>query len=305
METWSSPMNPLVILNPAANRGKMDRYRTLVRRHLEHEQAEYRETTQQGEAKELAQRAAEQGRSIVIVGGDGSVNEVINGILTSDRRAPLGIVAAGSGNDFAWHTLKLPRDPNASIVRALKGRPVNVDVGVANGRYFATVFSVGLDADMAITSEQIKKMPIMRVPHLYTISALKQIIFGYSRCPWLRLCLDNSQPLDQQQFKRYALMVVTIGPTYGGGFRINPTADHKDGQFDICTISYTPRIRALRLLPAVKRGKHASFPEVTFFRAKSVQVESNQIVNAMIDGEVMSVTTCDAKILPGALWVRV
>src|SRR6266566_395740 len=100
MVTWSSTSNTLVILNPAANRGKMGQYRALMHRHLEQELAEYRETTKRGEAKELSQWAANQGRSIVVVGGDGTVNEVVNGILTSGRPVPLGIVAAGSGNDL-------------------------------------------------------------------------------------------------------------------------------------------------------------------------------------------------------------
>jgi diacylglycerol kinase (ATP) len=304
MDTLSSSANTLVILNPAANRGKMSQYRALVHRHLEHELAEYRETTKRGEAQELSQQAAEQGRSIVVVGGDGTVNEAVNGILASGRSVPLGIVAAGSGNDLAWNTLILPRDPEASILRALKGQPTNIDIGVANGRYFASFFSVGLDADMVVASEWMKKIPFMAGSRLYTSAALKQLLFGYHRCPWLKLCVDDGQQLDQQHFEHYTLMVVSIGPTYGGGFRINPSADHKDGLFDICMVNYIPRLRALRLLPVAKRGQHVGLPEITFYRAKSLQVVSQHVVNTMVDGEIMSAMTCDARILPGALWVR-
>ena len=107
MEHSPSSDNPIVILNPAANRGKMDQYRALLRRRLDAEpQAEYIETTRQGEAQELAMNAAKEGRSVIIVGGDGSVHEVVNGILRAGRRVPLGIVAAGSGNDYAWNTLQ-------------------------------------------------------------------------------------------------------------------------------------------------------------------------------------------------------
>ncbi len=301
---WSTSADSLVILNPAANRSKMTRYRAAVRKFLEREHAEYRETTKKGEAEELAQSAAEQGRSVVVVGGDGSVNEAVNGILASGRRVPLGIVAAGSGNDFAWNILKLPRDPDAAIKRALGGQPIDVDAGVVNGRYFANVFSMGLDADMAVTAEQMKKIPFMSGTRLYTSAALRQLLFGYHRCPWLTLYLDDGQQPDEQQAQRYTLMVVSIGPTYGGGFRINPTADPFDGLFDICTISYTPRLHALRLLPIIKRGEHAGFPEVTFYRAKSVHIKSRQVINICLDGEVTSATACDVKILPGALWVR-
>jgi diacylglycerol kinase (ATP) len=305
METSPSSRNPLVILNPAANRGNMTHHRAVVRSRAEHENAEYVETTQQGEAKERAQCAAEQDRSIIIVGGDGTVHEVINGILAAGRRIPLGIVAAGSGNDFAWNTLKLPHDPAAAIERAFTGQLVDVDAGIVNGEYFANSFSVGLDADIAVAAGQMKKIPFMSGVRLYYGATLKQLLFGYHRCPWLTIRLDDGQQLDETQAKHYVLMAVTIGPTYGAGFRINPTADHTDGLFDICAISYTPLMRALRLLPVVQKGEHAGLPEVTFFRAKSVHIEARQAVNIQMDGETTCATNYDARILPGALWVRV
>lgn len=297
--------NPLVILNPAANRGKMDRLREVVRNRLLREQADYRETTKQGEAKELALTAAKEGRPVIIVGGDGSVHEVVNGILASGRRVPLGIVGAGSGNDFAWNTLRLPRDPTAAIERAFSGRLVEVDAGIVNGCYFANSFSVGLDADIAVAANRMKNIPLMSGLRLYYTSTLKQLLFGYNRCPWLSFKLDDGELAGNAQFRRYVLIAVTHGPTYGAGFRINPSADHTDGLFDICTIDYMPLLRALKLLPIVKKGEHAGLPEITFYRAKSVYIESQYPVNVQMDGETTSAKSYDAKILPGVLWVRI
>ena len=299
------PAHPLVILNPAANRGKMDWHRAVVRNRLLHERADYRETTRPGEAKELAFTAAKAGRPVIIVGGDGSVHEVVNGILASERRVPLGIVGAGSGNDFAWNTLRLPRDPTAAIERALDGRPVEVDAGIVNGRYFANSFSVGLDADIAVAAGRMKHIPLMSGSRLYYTSTLKQLLFGYNRCAWLSLKLDDGEEAGTAPFRRYVLMAVTHGPTYGGGFRINPGADHTDGLFDMCTIDYMPLLRALKLLPIVKKGEHAGLPEITFYRAQAVSIESQHPVNVQMDGETMNAQSYDAKILPGALWVRI
>ncbi|HKF36723.1 MAG TPA: diacylglycerol kinase family protein [Ktedonobacteraceae bacterium] len=296
---------PLVILNPAANRGKMAWHREVVRNRLLREQADYRETTRGGEAKELALTAAKEGRPVIIVGGDGSVNEVVNGILASERRVPLGIVGAGSGNDFAWNTLGLPRDPAAAIERALGGRLVEVDAGIVNGRYFANSFSVGLDADIAVAASRMKNIPLMSGSRLYYTSTLKQLLFGYDRCSWLSFKLDDGEKAGTAQFRRYVLMAVTHGPTYGAGFRINPGADHTDGLFDICTIDYMPLLRALKLLPIVRKGEHAGLPEITFYRAKSVYIESQHPVNVQMDGETTSAKNYDAKILPGALWMRI
>src|SRR5437870_4358579 len=306
MNTSPPSHNPIVILNPTANRGNMQQHRALIRHRLEKEpQAEYVETTRQGEAQELARKAAEEGRPVIIVGGDGSVHEVVNGILSSSRRVPLGIVAAGSGNDYAWNTLKLPHDPVAAIERAFTGQLVESDAGIVNGKYFVNSFSVGLDADIAVAAGKMKKIPFMSGSRLYYSATLKQLLFGYHRCPWLRLTLDAGTEPIESEFMHYVLMAVTNGPTYGAGFRINPTADYQDGFFDVCTISYTPLLRALKLLPVVQKGAHSGLPEVTFYRARSLRIESKKPVNIQMDGETTCAMNFDARILPGALWVRV
>jgi diacylglycerol kinase (ATP) len=249
-------------------------------------------------------QAAKEGRSVIIVGGDGSVHEVVNGVLATGRRIPLGIVAAGSGNDFAWNTLKLPHDPAAAVERAFAGQLTDVDAGIVNGRYFANSFSVGLDADIAVAAGWMKKLPLMSGERLYYSTTVKQLLFGYHHCPWLKLSLDGDTVGNGTE-RHYVLAAVTNGPTYGAGFRINPTANHTDGLFDICTIDYTPLLRALKLLPVVQKGEHAGLPEVTFYRAKTVRIESRQTVNMQMDGETTSATRFDAEILPGALWIRI
>jgi diacylglycerol kinase (ATP) len=306
MESSQSSGNPLVILNPAANRGKMDKYRTVVRSRVESERAEYVETSRQGEAKERAMAAANDGRGVIIVGGDGSVHEVVNGILCSGRHVPLGIVGAGSGNDFAWNSLKLPQDPAAAVERAFNGQLVEVDAGIVNGRYFANSFSVGLDADIAVAADRMKNFPLMSGARLYYITTVKQLLFGYHRCPWLSFKLDGGdEQTNTMQAKRFVAIAVTNGPAYGAGFRINPNADHTDGLFDICTIDYMPLLRALRLLPIVKKGEHVGQPEITFYRAKSVSIESQKPVNVQMDGETSHSQSYHVENLPAALLVRV
>jgi diacylglycerol kinase (ATP) len=306
MDTLASFGNPLIILNPAANRGKMDKYRAVVRERAVRDRLAYIETTKRGEAKDVAMLAAQAGRSIIVVGGDGSVHAAVNGILSSGLRVPLGIVAAGSGNDFAWNTLKLPRDPVEAIEKALHGKLIEVDAGIVNGQYFANSFSVGLDADIAIAANRLKNFPFISGARLYYAATIKQLLLGYSNCPMLSLQFESSEGLTAQiHEKRCVLMAVTNGPTYGAGFRINPKANHTDGLFDVCTIDYAPLLRALRLLPVVKKGDHFGLPEVTFYLAKSVLIESQQRVNVQVDGETSNAKTYAAHNLPSALLVRV
>jgi diacylglycerol kinase (ATP) len=305
MEAPEARRYPLVILNPAANRGKMDRYREAVRRRVEREHAEYVETTRRGEAKELTRRAAEEGRPVVIVGGDGSIHEAVNGMLSAGSRVPLGVVAAGSGNDYAWNTLGLPHDPAAAIERAFTGQGIAVDVGLVNGEYFANSLSVGLDANIAVTAEQLKQLPFMSGSRLYYSAVLKQLLFGYHHCPWLTLQLDEGQHAGGQQAQRYVVLAVTIGPTYGAGFRICPRADYRDGLLDICTIRYAPLARALKLLPTVQKGEHADLPEAAFYTARLVSIQARQPVAVQMDGETGSASRFDVSIVPAALQVRV
>ena len=306
MSTISSFGNPLIILNPAANRGKMDKYRTLILDRAKREQARYVETTKQGEAKELAMIAAKEGCPLIVVGGDGSVHEVVNGILCSGSRVPLGIIGAGTGNDFAWNTLKLPRDPLRSIDKAFHGQLVEVDAGIVNGRYFANSFSVGLDAAVAASADRLKKIPLLSGSRLYYTASLKELLLGYRKCPWLSLQLQREDGSTIKiQSKRFVLIAVTNGPTYGAGFRINPKANHGDGLFDVCTIDYVPLLRALKLLPVVKKGEHMGLPEVTCYLAKSVAIESQHRVGIQMDGETSYSNSYSAKNLPAALLLRV
>ena len=294
--------SPLVMLNPTANRGHMQQYRELVRRKVTVEGANYVETTRAGEAEELARQAASEGRPVIVVGGDGSVYEVVNGLLASGQRVPLGIVGAGSGNDFAWNTLRLPRDPARALERAFAGTLVDVDAGRVNGRYFANAFSLGLDADIAVAAQHLKRWPLMSGARLYYSASLKQLLFSYQHCPHLSFKLDACEWLEMD---RYVLLAVSNGPTYGGGFRINPTADHTDGWFHICAIRFVPLARALRLLPVVQRGEHARVAEAHFFQAKTIQIESLHPVHMQVDGETDCAQSYRAEILPGALCVRV
>jgi diacylglycerol kinase (ATP) len=307
METLEPSNHPLVLLNPTANRGHMAAHRAVIRSRLAQEQVEYVETSGAGEARERAIRAARAGQAIIVVGGDGTVNEVVNGILTAaaERRVPLGIVPAGSGNDFAYNTLGLSRDPLVALERALHGDVIEVDVGTVNGLYFVNSFSVGLDADIAATANRLKKVPFMSGARLYYGSSLSRLLFGYHRCPWLTFYLEGADVYKQTEPHHYVLLAVTNGPAYGAGFRINPAANPSDGQLDVCAISYAPLLRSLKLLPVVQRGEHGEEPEVAFYRAKTVHIESRRLVTMGVDGETSSASSFDVQILPGALSVRV
>ena len=291
---------PLVILNPVGNRGRTARLRAPIEKALAGGRGELALTDSIGAAQRIAADAARAGRSIVAVGGDGTLSEIANGILASGQRVPLGIVPAGSGNDYACETLKLPRDPLKALEIALHGTPTPMDAGAVNGRFFINSLGVGLDANVAARAERLKRVPFLRGKALYQVASIYEVLFQYHRCPQLRVSLDGAA----HDERSYAVAAVTIGPTYGGGFRINPTANPTDGMFDVCLIVKPAQIRALRLLPMVKKGQHTNQPEVRQLLVRALELESDKPIYAHCDGEVFTAQRFEARILPGALLIR-
>lgn len=289
---------PLVVLNPASRHGR--KVRAAIERALRGKRGVLVLTSGPSEAERLAVQAAEDGRGVIAVGGDGTVAEVANGILTSGQSVPLGIVPAGNGNDYAYRTLHLPTALDAAIEVAFNAPAQPMDIGKANGRYFVNDLGVGIDANIAAAAERLKRVPFLRGQRLYFTASLDQLLFHYADCPDLLVTCDGQ--VDAR--RTYALAAVSIGPTYGGGFRINPSADPRDGLFDVCLIWKPALLRALRLLPQVQRGQHLDQPEVRHLRAKSVLLEALRPINAHSDGEVVVGERFEARILPAALLVR-
>ena len=300
MSALASTFPPLVILNPMANGGRARPLRALLERALADGRGELTLTTKPGHGALLATQAVRDGRGVVVVGGDGSIHEVAGAMVAAGTQLPLGIVPAGTGNDYAYRALRLPHDPLQALERALTGRPVALDVGIMNGRCFVNALGVGLDANIAATAERFKRAPFLRGQALYWTASLNELLLHYNRCPELSVILDD-EPLER---RRYALADVSIGPTYGGGFAINPGADPTDGLFDLCAIWKPSLPRALRLLPKVERGQHLHEAEVSCRRVRHVVLEAQRPIYAHLDGEVISGQRFDARIRPGALLVR-
>jgi diacylglycerol kinase (ATP) len=292
--------SPVVILNPKSNSGRAERLRAPLAKALAGGRGELTLTQAPRDAERLARDAATSGRDVVVVGGDGTITEAANGVLGVGAAVRLGIVPAGSGNDYAYETLKLPHNPLRALEIALNGEARAMDVGQVNGRYFLNALGVGLDANIAAAAEKLKRYPFMRGQTLYWAASLRELLFHYNLCPQLTVRYD-----DQPEERRvYALAAVSIGPTYGGGFRINPDADPHDGYFDLCTIWKPSLPRALRLLPMVEKGKHLREKEVARARVRHIVMEADRLIHAHLDGEVMLERRFEARILPGALLVR-
>jgi diacylglycerol kinase (ATP) len=286
-----SPPRSLVIVNPVAGGGRARRAVPTILATLERTGviSEVQYSRHPGDAEDLARRAAAEGLAPVIgVGGDGTLQEIVNGLLTAADPPPLGIVPAGSGNDFA-RGLGLPLAARHAAALIAGARAVAVDLGRSGGRYYLNVAGVGFDAEVAAA--------VARGGRWRYLAATVRNLWRY-----------RNQPLvvhvDGEVVARRALLVaVANGPCYAGGMRICPDARPSDGLLDVCVIGDVTRLEILRLLPGVFFGRHARHPKVEFRRSRVVRIEGPPGTRAHVDGESCGTVPVEFRAVPAALRV--
>lgn len=275
-----------VIANPLAGRGRGRHTIPIVSRLLEREGVHFslEETRYAGHAIELARQAIkEKYRTIVALGGDGTVHEIINGIYSDDGKGTvlaedvrLGIIPAGSGNDFAY-AVGVPPDIYRACKRLLNGTTRLVDMGLINGRLFAYGVGIGFDAEVNIESRKIKWLRGMAV---YLIALLK-VMLSRRKTYQLEIVVDGVQ------LKERAMMVsIANGRRYAGVFLVTPYAKVDDGLLDLCIISPISRFDMLRFLPLVVKGRHTELSAVKMYSAREIVVKSESPLISHVDGEI-------------------
>jgi YegS/Rv2252/BmrU family lipid kinase len=281
------PNKVKLILNPIADHGRAShavaRLQPIV---SEYGGAEWGGTVYPGHATDLARQAGEQGfDNVIAVGGDGTVHEVINGLmqLPENKRPLLGVVPVGSGNDYA-HFLKLPLDPEEALHHALKGEASRLDVGKItdeNGRseYFNNTLGIGFDAIVTIRTQKIK---IVHGFAMYFLAVMQTIATNFD-------CIPMKVRTDQEAWSQPSLMLsIGNGPREGGGFLITPDAKMDDGLLHYVTIGKLTRLRMLQLVPEVQKGTHGRHKEFRMGTMKAMSVDAERPLLIHLDGEVFA-----------------
>lgn len=300
-----------IILNPTSGRGAAGRARPLIEQTLRGLGLEFDLVTSERpwHAAELAQQAAQAGYAVVVAaGGDGTANEVLNGLMAATAQplptAPpaMGLLAIGRGNDLAFG-LGIPPGTEAGCRVLAHGVRRRIDVGHAvgglypQGRYFGNGVGIGFDA--VVGFESVKMKPLTGFAS-YVAAALKTI-FLYDRAPNVRLEY-NGQPVVQ----RSLMVSVMNGRRMGGGFHMAPQAQPDDGLFDLCIAGEATRGHILALLPKFMKGTQAGDPVVRMERAPRIVVTALEGgLPAHADGETLCVEGQQLvlELLPGRLEV--
>ena len=228
---------------------------------------------------------------IIILGGDGTINETLQGIDDFER-VRIGYIPTGSSNDMA-RDLKLPKNPLEILDIILSGGIGRImDIGEVSypgerkSRYFAVSCGIGFDAAVCaevLTSRLKNALNKVRLGKLiYLMIALKQIITARKVAVNIYFD-DNEEPIHYRKFLFAAGMVHKFE---GGGFKFCPTADHTDGLLDICVVGSLPKVIILLALPTAFYGKHLIFPGIDSYRCKTMRVEVSDPLWVHTDGEV-------------------
>ncbi len=287
----------LVIVNPAAGRGRAHRHwqetaRRLIEAGIAFDEAA---TSRPLEALAIAEKEARNYASIVAAGGDGTVHEVVNGLMRAGAGTAFGVIPLGSGDDFAKLLSKdfISSFPGAKTKAFDAGRIVSG----SNVRYFANGMDIGFGAHGA---RNVALVPRFLTGFGAYLGALALTMVRYPLLQ-VRLQLDDAPPFTQTT----AMTAVMNGTTFGGSFHVCPEARPDDGLLDLLLVGPVGRLEILQLAPKILRGTHAGDPRLRMLRAKRVTIESDEPLLVEADGEIAFRDACRLEIdlLPGALRV--
>lgn len=244
-----------------------------------------------GHATLLAAQALD-GEMVLSIGGDGTALEVANGILGS--RKTLGIIPAGTGNDFI-KTLGLPADPMEALDYALSHPALETDAGEINGRLFLNEAGAGFDVAVLDYADRAKKHCRGLLPYLYGVV---RALFRF-RPFSLAYQADEGGWVTQNVF----VVGAANGGVIGGGIQIAPEAEADDGLLDLVIVGEVKKSRLPLRLLGLLQGKILDFPETTCLRVRSV-VFSAPDMRVNVDGEIMPMPEAAVRILPKALLIH-
>lgn len=238
---------------------------------------------------------------VVAVGGDGTMHEVVNGIMGRPEieRPALGVLPAGSGNDYR-RNLGISSDFDTAVRELIAGRVDAVDVGVCNDEWFASCASWGLDARVNAVSHSLRIETGAAGLWLYLRSLFHVLRRDY-RSVRIEVSSDG-EPTVAHDVLIYALM---NSKEYGGGFKVAPDADLRDGLLDICWVEDIPLLEALWRLPFIIFGKHTRMKPVHMGHGRRFSISSDEDLHCQVDGELRIARTYEVELFPGLLQVIV
>jgi len=263
-------------------------------------------TERPGHASSLAEEAAANGaRVVVVVGGDGTVNEVVNGLRRAGSDGvELAVFPRGTGDDFA-RTFGIPGDFDRALEIAAKGHPRTIDIGRARyvspggseeERYFVNFAGAGISGAIAKRGAATSRRLGARLAYFWATVA----VFARWKSSEMSLEIDGKRRVDQLYE-----VIVANGAYVAGGMWMAPEASPDDGLFETVLIGDFTKAEFVATFPKIYRGKHVGHAKIEILRARTVSVDAKAPLPVVLDGEQPGMTPARFEIVPGALRVRV
>lgn len=272
----------LFVVNPIAGGGRSKKIIDDIKDIMDESSREYNIvwTMKAREGIRLSRKGIEKGfRTIVAVGGDGTVNEIALGILEAGK-GRLGIIPSGTGNDLA-RSLNIPFSIEGAIKLILEGEEKYIDIGIVNNKLFLNIASIGFDAEVVRNTQMIKKK--IKSSIAYTISVIYTFINFKNR----KISLEvDGELVEEDAF----LVAIGNGRYYGGGIPILPRAFMDDGYLHICIIKDVSKLIFLRYFLKILKGRHEEIKShVSFLKAKNIKVTTKGKTYLNVDGEIYDI----------------
>ena len=290
----------LVIVNPTSGRGFAGRSLALIEDELKKNNIDYKLvlTERPWHAADLAEQGAREGyEAVIIASGDGTANEVLNGLMRAKMagfdKTAMGQIAVGTGNDFAYG-MGIPGGVEPGVKILAENYRHRVDVGIVkggdypNGRYFGNGVGIGFDAETGFVAAKIRWT---RGLLLYLIAAI-ETIFVYYKAPTVQLKYEG------KELTQPALMIsIMNGRRMGGGFFFAPKGDPTDGWFDMCIARAASQLRIFGLIPYFMKGTQATQKEVQMDKGRKITAMAvSGTMPVHCDGETVSFKTTELSI---------
>ncbi len=259
-------MKYIFIINPVSGNHNHSEIIRRIHDYMEKKHYEYdiHFTKEPGDATLISQRYLHEKRTIIYaVGGDGTLNEVVNGIAKSKLK--LGIIPVGSGNDFY------------RVLENTKRKNLKIDLGMVNDKYFINIASVGIDAQVAHNVKIFKKQKFPK-KSIYDLS----IIYTFLKFKYQNFRIKYKK---KAYDAKYLIIAVCNGRYYGGGYQIAPMAAFDDNNFDVYFAGKVSKMKIPALISLLKKAKHENSPTVKKERLKEITISSDKNIICNYDGE--------------------
>ena len=258
-------------------------------------------TFESGDARRFAREAAGRSADVVVAaGGDGTINEVVNGLNECaeaegrDELPRLGVIPLGTANDFAGG-LHVPKDPEAALRLAVEGIGYPVDLATLNGRCFLNVSTGGFGAEA--TDEASDELKRMLGPIAYVVTGVKKFV---ALQPSRARFTSGGETLHDGDFLIFA---VGNARRTGGGVRLTSEADLSDGLLDLCVVEGMTHMEFVRIAPQLRAGNHVEHPKVVYRQVRNVTVEAEVELSVNVDGEPMTARRFEYHMVPRQITV--